>query len=136
MGEQAKAEGGRKKLTLLSVIAIQSAVIVYTGSGVCSKIASGHKGSITLFGREIHALTWTGYLWLFLEVCCLGLYAVLWQQIIKRFDLSIAYCNRAFAVCWSFLWGILFFGERARPLNIVGIAVVLLGIILVNQDAN
>ncbi len=136
MGEQAKAEGGRKKLTFLSVIAIQSAVIVYTGSGVCSKIASGHKGSITLFGREIHALTWTGYLWLFLEVCCLGLYAVLWQQIIKRFDLSIAYCNRAFAVCWSFLWGILFFGERARPLNIVGIAVVLLGIILVNQDAN
>ena len=136
MGEQAKAEGGRKKLTLLSVIAIQSAVIVYTGSGVCSKIASGHKGSITLFGHEIHALTWTGYLWLFLEVCCLGLYAVLWQQIIKRFDLSIAYCNRAFAVCWSFLWGILFFGERARPLNIVGIAVVLLGIILVNQDAN
>ena len=114
MNTQTEA-AGKKKLTLLSVLAIQGAVIVYTGSGICSKMA--------------------GYLWLFLEVVCLGVYAVLWQQIIKRFDLSIAYCNRAFAVCWSFLWGVLLFGEHVKPLNIVGIVIVLAGILLVNQDA-
>ena len=135
MEEQARTDTGKQKLTLLSIMGIQAAVIVYTGSGICSKMASGHKGSINLFGHNIQALTWTGYFWLFLEVCCLGLYAVLWQQIIKRFDLSIAYCNRAFAVCWSFLWGVLFFGEQVRPLNIVGVLIVLAGIILVNQDA-
>lgn len=124
-----------KKLTFLNVLAIQAAVIVYTGSGICSKMASSHPGSVTLFGITVGGLNITGYLWLFLEVCCLGAYAVLWQQIIKRFDLSVAYCNRAFAVCWSFLWGVLLFGERVKPLNLVGIAVVLAGILLVNQDA-
>ena len=135
MKEQETAESSGRKLTVLSVLAIQAAVIVYTGSGVCAKIAAGHKGSVNLFGHTINGLSMTGYLWLFMEVVCLGVYAVLWQQIIKRFDLSVAYCNRAFAVCWSFLWGILLFGESVKPLNIVGIAIVLVGILLVNFDA-
>ena len=130
-----KTEGKGQKLTLLGVIGIQGAVIVYTGSSICSKLASGHKGSITLFGKTIPGLAPMGYVWIFLEVVCLGLYAVLWQQIIKRYDLSIAYCNRAFAVCWTFLWGILLFGEQVKPLNLVGIVIVLAGILLVNQDA-
>jgi multidrug transporter EmrE-like cation transporter len=134
MNTQTEA-AGKKKLTLLSVLAIQGAVIVYTGSGICSKMAAGHKGAVTVFNHTINWLSPAGYLWLFLEVVCLGAYAVLWQQIIKRFDLSIAYCNRAFAVCWSFLWGVLLFGEHVKPLNIVGIVIVLAGILLVNQDA-
>ena len=134
MEERVRPREG-KKLSLFSVLAIQAAVIIYTGSGVCSKMASSRKGSVTLFGHTIRGLDITGYMWLFLEVCCLGLYAVLWQQIIKRFDLSVAYCNRAFAVCWSFLWGVLLFGEHVKPLNLAGIAVVLAGILLVNQDA-
>lgn len=135
MNEQTMNESPRKKLTLPGILAIQGAVVVYTGSTICSKIASSHKGSVEIFGRTIGGLSLTGYLWIFLEVCCLGLYAVLWQQIIKRYDLSIAYCNRAFAVCWSFLWGVVLFGEQVRPLNLVGIAVVLAGILLVNLDA-
>ena len=131
MGEQKK-----RKMSFLSVLLIQGAVVVYTGSSVCSKIASSHPGSITLFGLTLHWLSWTGVLWVFLELCCLGAYAVFWQQIIKRFDLSVVYANRAFAVCWSFLWGVLLFGEKVKPLNIVGIAIVLAGILLVNQDAD
>ncbi|MDO5701858.1 MAG: EamA family transporter [Lachnospiraceae bacterium] len=135
MNERNTAQEGGKKLTLLSVLAIQGAVIVYTGSGICAKMAASHPGSIELFGRTINWMSPTGYFWLFMEVVCLGLYAVLWQQIIKRFDLSVAYCNRAFAVCWSFLWGVLLFGEKVKPLNIVGIAIVLAGILMVNMDA-
>ncbi len=135
MGEQKERRPGAK-ITLLSVVAIQAAVIVYTGGSICGKMAGGSKGSISLFGHVIPGLSWKGYLWLFLELVCLGSYALIWQQIIKRFDLSIVYANRAFAVCWSFLWGVLLFGEQVRPLNIVGIAIVLAGILLVNQDAD
>lgn len=125
----------KKKITPLSIIAIQGATIVYTGSSVCSKIASSHKGQIELFGRTINGLDWTGILWIFLELCCLGVYAILWQQIIRHFDLSVAYANRAFAVCWTMLWGVLLFGEHIKPLNIVGVVIVLIGIMLVNGDA-
>ncbi len=132
MGE--RKPGG--KITLLSVAAIQAAVIVYTGGSICGKMAGSCKGSVTIFGHVIRALSWQGYFWLFMELVCLGSYALIWQQIIKRFDLSVVYANRAFAVCWSFLWGVLLFGEKVRPLNIVGIAIVLAGILLVNQDAD
>ncbi|MBP3877792.1 MAG: transporter [Lachnospiraceae bacterium] len=135
MGEQKVRRPGAK-ITLLSVVAIQAAVIVYTGGSICGKMAGSSKGSISLLGHVIPGLSWKGYLWLFLELVCLGSYALIWQQIIKRFDLSIVYANRAFAVCWSFLWGVLLFGEQVRPLNIVGIAIVLAGILLVNQDAD
>ena len=130
----ASRKPAKKKITPAGIILIQVAVIIYTGSGICSKMAGTHKGSIELFGHTINGLSWYGWLWLFLEVCCLGIYAVFWQQIIKRFDLSIAYANRAFAVCWSFLWGILLFGEKVRPMNFAGIAMVLAGILLVNQE--
>jgi drug/metabolite transporter (DMT)-like permease len=135
MANEVSSGREKQKLTFLSLIGIQGAVIIYTGSTLCSKMASACRGTVTIFGKAIPPFTLTGYLWLFLEVCCLGVYAILWQQIIKRFDLSIAYCNRAFAVCWSFLWGVLLFGERVKPLNILGIAIVLAGILLVNQDA-
>ncbi len=125
---------GKQKTTFLSLILIQAAVVIYTGSSVCSKMASSNPGVISLFGREIHWLSWTGYFWLFLEVVCLGLYAIFWQQIIKRFDLSIAYANRAMAIFWTFLWGMILFGETIKPLNIVGIVIVFLGVLLVNQD--
>ena len=124
----------KKKITPAGIVLIQAAVIIYTGSGICSKMAGTHKGSIELLGRTIPGLSWAGYFWLFLEVGCLGVYAIVWQQIIKRFDLSIAYANRAFAVCWTFLWGVLLFGEQVRPANFAGIALVLAGILLVNQE--
>ena len=73
--------------------------------------------------------------WLGLEVVFLGVYAIFWQQIIKRFDLSIAYANRAFAIFWSTLWAMLIFREKVTPANTIGVIVIFAGIMLVNQDA-
>ena len=115
MGE--RKPGG--KITLLSVVAIQAAVIVYTGGSICGKMAGSCKGSVTIFGRVIRALSWQGYFWLFMELVCLGSYALIWQQIIKRFDLSIAYANRAFAIFWTFLWSVLIFHETFRPVSLM-----------------
>ena len=114
----------KKKLTILSLMVIQAGVIVYTGSGICSKMAAGYP-----------AFSFLWLLWIFLEVCCLGAYAVFWQQIIKRYELSIAYANRAFAIFWSMLWALIIFGERVTLKNIIGVAIIFAGIMLVNQDA-
>ena len=69
-----------------------------------------------------------------LEFILLGIYALLWQQMIKKFELSVAYANRAMAILWSMIWAVLFFHDRITIRNIVGVAIVLVGIVLVNTD--
>ena len=129
---------GQKKIKgpkgIVSVLAIQSAVIIFTLSSVCSKMAGTHTGSIDLFGHTVSGLSAAGCFWLFLELVCLGLYAILWQQIIKKYDLSIAYANRAFAIFWTALWSMIIFKETLRPAGIIGILLVFFGILTVNSD--
>ena len=114
----------KKRLSLLSIILIQGAVIVYTMGGVCSKLAGGFDfmtpGFILFYGGQIAVL---------------GIYAILWQQIIKRVDLSVAYVNRSLAIMWSMIWAILFFGEKITVQNIIGVVLVLAGTIIVNLEA-
>ena len=114
----------RKKLTPLSLIALQGAVIIYTLSGIFAKYSSRYE----VMSR--------GFLiFIFLEICALGVYAIVWQQIIKRFPLSVAYANRATSIFWSMIWAALLFREGISLKNILGVIVIFIGIMVVNQDA-
>ena len=112
----------KKKITLKMIVVIQLSILVYTLSGVAGKFASGYSflsiPFILLYG---------------LEVAILGGYAIIWQQIIKRVDLSIAYANRSLALLWSMLWSALIFQESISVQNLIGVAVVIAGVMLVNS---
>ena len=126
-GKEMESQDGSKsvkKISLLMLIVIQLGVILYTTSGICSKMTSNYPA---------FSLMWL--VWIGLEVVALGMYAVFWQQIIKRVDLSVAYANRAFAIFWSTLWAVILFREKITPANAIGIIVIFLGILLVNKDA-
>ena len=69
-----------------------------------------------------------------LDVFILGIYAICWQQMIKKFDLSVAYANRAMAILWTGLWAVVIFRESLSAKQIVGIVVVMLGTVIVNID--
>ena len=58
----------------------------------------------------------------------LGIYAVVWQQIIKKLPLTLAYANKAVTVIWGLIWGLLFFGEKITPLKVIGAVIVITGI--------
>ena len=47
--------------------------------------------------------------WYGLVILNLGIYAVVWQQIIKHLPLTTAYANKAVTIVWGILWGSLFF---------------------------
>ena len=115
--------GNRRSITFKSVVLIQLSVVLYTLSGVAGKYASAHTflslPFILLYG---------------LEICILGVYAIVWQQIIKRYDLSIAYANRSLSLLWSMLWAVLLFREQVSLQNIIGVLIVLCGVMLVNSD--
>ena len=74
-------------------------------------------------------------LWMGAELGILGVYALCWQQIIKKVDISVAYSNRAAAIVWTTLWAALFFRERISLQNVLGILILFAGIWMVNRDA-
>ena len=118
-----KGHGYMKNVKWKNILQLQAVVIIYTISSVMAKAASEHKEEHLLF-----------LLFFGLEFILLGIYALLWQQMIKKFELSVAYANRAMAILWSMIWAVLFFHDRITIRNIVGVAIVLVGIVLVNTD--
>ena len=107
-----------------TIILLHVLLMFYSLCGICSKSAA-----LQPF-FSIKFCVFYGIM-----VIILAIYAIGWQQIIKHFDLSIAYANRAFAIFWSTLWAMLLFGEKITPANTLGIVVIFAGIMLVNSDA-
>ena len=91
----------KKRISLKSILILQLVIVIYTLSGVATKGAAGHE-----------MLSWQFIFFYGLEMAILGVYAILWQQMIKRFDLSVAYANRSMAVLWSLVWAVVFFHEK------------------------
>jgi len=69
--------------------------------------------------------------WLALELTIMVVYAALWQQIIKRFEISVAYANKGTLILWTLLWAGLFFGENIMFKNLMGAVLIIIGIMLV-----
>lgn len=61
----------------------------------------------------------------------LGIYAILWQQILKRIPLTTAFCNKAVTIVWGLIFGMLIFKETVKPTMIIGAVIVLTGVVLV-----
>lgn len=112
-----------KKSKVIILVLLQAIVAIYTLSGVAAKFAAGYEfmsvGFILCYG---------------VEILILGVYAVLWQQIIKGIDLSIAYSNRSIALLWSMVWAVLIFNESVSWKNILGVLLVIAGTIIVNKE--
>lgn len=106
-----------------NIIILQLVIIIYSLSSVCAKFASNEAFLSPKF-----------ILFYGIEILILGIYAILWQQVIKHFDLSIAYANRATGLLWSVIFALFIFKENITVMNIIGIGVAICGIILVNLD--
>lgn len=109
----------KRKITLKDILILQAVVTVYTFAGVIGKLAAGQgtAGFLLLYGAEIVVL---------------GIYALLWQQMIRKFELSVAYANRAVALVWSLIWASLFFQEEITMKKIAGVVFVVVGAAIIN----
>lgn len=98
---------------------LQLFLLLFSTCGIVSKLAAGKPFMslpfILLYG---------------IEVLILALYAIGWQQFIKRMPLSVAYANKAVGIIWACLWGVLIFHEHLTAGKIVGGLLVLVGVAL------
>ena len=111
----------KKKITITDILVLQIVIAIYTLSTVMAKQASGQPlfsvGFFGFYGAEL---------------LILGIYALLWQQMIKKFELSVAYTNRAMALLWSLIWAVVIFKDNITVKNVIGVALVIAGTIIVN----
>ena len=113
----------QKMEKLKTIIKLQAVVVVYTFASIFSKLASGEDFLSTKF-----------ILFLGLELVVLFLYALLWQQVIKKTELSVAYANREMYLLWSLLWAVLFFHNEVTPANIAGCLLVIAGTFVITGE--
>ena len=102
-------------------------ILLFSLTSVFSKLAS-----IQYNRNGLHAPLL--YVFLFLMIANCGIYAIAWQQVIKKFSLSTAYANKSVYLIWSQLWAVLIFKESLSINNIIGMLVVFLGVMVVSGD--
>ena len=74
------------------------------------------------------AQSFIGRVFLFLMIANCGIYAIAWQQVIKKFSLSTAYANKSVYLLWSQIWAVAIFHEQLSVQNIIGILISLFGV--------
>lgn len=107
------------------MLLLHGALLLYAFVSVFAKLAGIQMAQAQL---------WPTLLFLGLEAFALLVYSVLWQQVLKRMELTFAYSNKGVCTLWTALFGLLFFGESLTLGKAVGILVVLAGVLLVVTD--
>ncbi len=100
-------------------------LVVFSFGGVFSKLASHFEFFSFRFCACYGGL-----------ILILGIYAICWQQIIKRVPLTLAYANKAVTVIWGMIWGVLFFHEIITVTKVIGAVIVIAGVVLYSLEDN
>lgn len=101
-------------------------LLVYSLGAICSK-----------FAGQSSFMSFKFILFYGLVLLDLAIYAIVWQQILKKLPLVSAYANKAVTVIWGLIWGMIVFKENLTIWNVVGAIVIIIGIyIVVRADAD
>ena len=104
---------------LKTILALHIILVIYSASTIFSKLASGQQ-----------FLSFKFCLYYGLIIVLLGVYAIGWQQIIKRMPLTAAFANKAVTVVWGIIWGFIFFHEPITAGKVTGAVLVIVGIVM------
>lgn len=102
-----------------TLIVLHLMLMIYSMSGIFSKLAA-----------EQPFLSFRFCLYYGAIIALLGLYAIGWQQIIKRMPLTLAFANKAVTTVWGLVWGLLFFQEQVTVGKLAGIALIVAGVVV------
>lgn len=104
---------------LQTILVLHLLLMLYSASGIFSKLASGEE-----------FLSFRFCLFYGVMIALLGMYAIGWQQVIKRLPLTTAFANKAVTVVWGIIWGVLFFEETITAGKLIGVVLVVAGVAL------
>lgn len=108
------------KENIKSYVLLHIVVFIYSMSSILTK-----KAALAEF------LSMRFFILYGLVLVCMGVYAIVWQQVIKKLPLNTAFANKSITIIWGMLWGSIFFGESISIKMILGSIIVIVGIITV-----
>lgn len=111
------------KVKIKNYILLHLILFFYSLCGIFSKLASNYT-----------FLSFHFLLLYSIVLIILILYALLWQQILKCFPLTIAFANKAIVIAWGMLWGMLLFKEKITWNMLIGTIFIIIGIYLVVKE--
>lgn len=106
--------------TIIDYVFLYIAFAVFSISSIFSKVAATYP----MFSAKF--LFFYG-----MSLLVLAAYAFLWQRVLKRFKLSVAYANRPIVTLLGMLWGVLLFDEKMTWNMVLGAAIIVAGIWIV-----
>lgn len=102
-----------------TVVMLHMLILIYSVSGIFSKLAANE---VFLSPKFI--------LYYSVVILLLGVYAIGWQQILKKLPLTVAYSNRAITIAWGMVWGWILFKEVITFEKLFGIIIIIIGVIM------
>ncbi|MBO4874517.1 MAG: EamA family transporter [Bacteroidales bacterium] len=109
----------KRKWHYLMYFALIGVNFIYACTAIFTKSASQHQ-----------FLSFPYILWLGGAVAVMGVYALLWQQVIKRMPIAEAYMFKGTSLIFVLLLSALIFGEAITLSNIIGAVVIIVGIVI------
>lgn len=101
------------------IVALVGINMLYACVGICTKMAALQQPG-----------SWPYLLWFGGAVAIIGAYAILWQQVLRRIELSTAYMFKGTTLIFTMLIAALLFGETITIPNILGSLIIITGITL------
>ena len=115
-----------KKRRVQDYILLHISIMIFSFTPVFTKMASMEFNKNGIWGIRL-------YFFFFLMLFDCFIYALVWQKIIQRFELSVAYANKSVYLIWSQIWAVIIFHEVLTIKNIIGLFIVLLGVLVVQK---
>ena len=106
-------------IKISSIIFLLITNLIYATVGIFTKLAS-----LQVFMSWRYLFAFAG------AVGVIGIYAILWQQIIRRIELSTAYMFKGTTIIFTMLFAHWLFGESITWNNIIGAIIIVVGIVL------
>ncbi len=109
-----------KENSFINILILNVIMAVYSFLGFFSKLAASESFLSAKF-MLFYGIVLAG----------LFLYAIVWQQLLKRIPLITAYTNKAVTVIWGIVWGYICFGEAITVKKVIGAFVIIAGVLIV-----
>lgn len=111
------------RANLKKYILLLTSLLLYSTTSIFSKLAS------LSYGNRFNFILYYSIL-----ILVLGVYAIIWQQVLKCFDLSTAMLYKPLTIVFCCLWAVLLFRETLTLRMIVGIVIITLGMIYIGTE--